>query len=363
MLQLYDSRSQTLLLGYNATSDSDISTFPYGLYISENDSAIMILSRSNTDYNLTVARNMPGQPLPYSIVMWDCVENSTVTTGGFLESNQTTSSRIREQNDEVKLSYLVVQANFSTLSPNVGDEVTVNITVTDNFGTLVDNASVALTVADQHVLAQDTGNGTYQATFNTSTLCGFYNVTLYTTETPPGHLQGMSSYPLRVGIADLTVTSIEPCKTFVGQDYPASINVTVENHGNLTETFYVTVYANTTVIKKQAAMTLPHGNSTTVTITWNTTGAAKGNYTITATASTVPGETDTTDNTLTDGWIIVTIPGDVDGDRDVDPDDFYLFAGAYGTSPPSNPNCDIDGDGDVDPGDFYIFAGNYGKNV
>ena len=56
------------------------------------------------------------------------------------------------------------------------------------------------------------------------------------------------------------------------------------------------------------------------------------------------------------------LPGDFDFDGDVDPDDFYIFSGAYGTSPPSNPWCDLDGDGDVDPDDFYIFSGNYGKS-
>ena len=53
--------------------------------------------------------------------------------------------------------------------------------------------------------------------------------------------------------------------------------------------------------------------------------------------------------------------GDFDFDGDVDPDDFAVFAGAYGTSPPSNPVCDFDDDGDVDPDDFAIFAANYGK--
>ncbi|MDH5733500.1 MAG: hypothetical protein OEY88_06930 [Candidatus Bathyarchaeota archaeon] len=54
-------------------------------------------------------------------------------------------------------------------------------------------------------------------------------------------------------------------------------------------------------------------------------------------------------------------PGDIDSDGNVDVDDLYIFARAYETSPPSNPECDLDGDGDVDSDDFAIFAGNYGK--
>ena len=62
-------------------------------------------------------------------------------------------------------------------------------------------------------------------------------------------------------------------------------------------------------------------------------------------------------------WHVVNLIGDIDGDGDVDPADFYIFSGAYGTSPPSDPRCDLDMDGDVDPADFYIFSGNYGKSV
>ena len=59
-------------------------------------------------------------------------------------------------------------------------------------------------------------------------------------------------------------------------------------------------------------------------------------------------------------------PSDIDGDGDVDADDFYIFAGAYGTTdgdPTYNPDADLDGDGDIDPDDFYIFAKDYGKTV
>jgi len=63
------------------------------------------------------------------------------------------------------------------------------------------------------------------------------------------------------------------------------------------------------------------------------------------------------------GYFSNVIPGDFDKDKDVDPSDFAVFAGAYGTSPPSNPACDFDGDNDVDPSDFAVFAGNYGRFV
>jgi len=61
-----------------------------------------------------------------------------------------------------------------------------------------------------------------------------------------------------------------------------------------------------------------------------------------------------------------TIPGDIDGDGDVDRYDYGLLAQAYGTSegdPKYIPEADLDGDGDIDRYDFGIFAGNYGKTV
>jgi hypothetical protein len=93
-------------------------------------------------------------------------------------------------------------------------------------------------------------------------------------------------------------------------------------------------------------------------------GFAKGNYTITANATTLAGEVDVIDNTFC-RWILVTLAGDVDGDRHVSIFDIVKMASVYGISQPDpryNPNCDVDGDGDIDIFDIVIAAGNYGES-
>jgi len=181
------------------------------------------------------------------------------------------------------------------------------------------------------------------------------------------------NYPLMdlYTLSDIALTNITTSKTncfpleTVGEGYNVTIYVFVENQGGFTETFNVTAYANATVIGA-LPVTLNPGDNQTLTFTWDTTGFAYGNYTISAMADIVPGETDTTDNTMTyPRYTLVTIPGDIDGDRDVDIYDIVAMAGIYGTTeedPQYDPNCDIDGDGDIDIYDIVIAAGNYGES-
>jgi len=115
---------------------------------------------------------------------------------------------------------------------------------------------------------------------------------------------------------------------------------------------------------RQTVNDLSAANSTTLVFTWNTTGVPYGNYIISARATRVTGETDITNNAYDDGWVIVTIPGDVDGDGYCGSTDWSRLAGAYGCSyvqPSYDPEVDIDGDGYVGSSDFSILAGNYGK--
>jgi len=172
---------------------------------------------------------------------------------------------------------------------------------------------------------------------------------------------------------DIAVVDVTPSKTLVGRGLTLRINITTKNQGSKIELFNVTACANTTTINTLTNIILKSGNSTTIIFAWNTAGFAKGNYTITATATPLPGETDTTDNTRA-CWVVVTIMGDADGDFDCDCDDVFTYvAPAYGTQGPPkkyppdpkyNPYCDFDGDGDVDADDVFTYlAPNYGKSA
>ncbi len=174
-------------------------------------------------------------------------------------------------------------------------------------------------------------------------------------------------YPLMKpygGPYDIGITNITAPKRVVGQGHSLNLTIKIINYGITTETFDVTAYANTTAIQTITSIMLTSRNSTNVTLTWDTTGFAYGNHTLSATATPVPSETDTADNIYINGQVLVTIAGDTDGDLDVDYDDFIVLAGAYGSSfgqPAYKPEADFDNDGDVDYDDFIILAGNYGK--
>ena len=162
-------------------------------------------------------------------------------------------------------------------------------------------------------------------------------------------------------VHDIGITAVTTSKTVVGQGYLVSINATVENQGNFTETFNVTVYANTAVIQTESII-LTNGNLTTLSFTWDTTGFAYGSYTISANITQV----DTTVDTYVDGTVKVVIPGDINGDGKVNILDAIKLAGAFGSKPVDptwNPNADINNDEKVNILDAIILAGHFGETV
>ena len=115
----------------------------------------------------------------------------------------------------------------------------------------------------------------------------------------------------------------------------------------------------------QRGVKLYSGSQTTLTLTWNTTGFAKGNYTIIANATTVSGETDITDNSYTDGTVRVNMAGDVAPEYgSVDIVDLVYVAIHFGAEKGQleyEPNADINDDGIINIVDIVIVAIHFGE--
>lgn len=167
-------------------------------------------------------------------------------------------------------------------------------------------------------------------------------------------------------IRDVAVTNVVANETQVYPGWPVSIDVTVENQGNISETFNVQVYYDSNLIGIIPISALPSGASTTARIEWNTTDVPYcHNYTISAYIPPVPYEFDTGDNTFIDGGVKIRIPGDVNGDGSVNILDCIIASNSF-ASTPSDPRwnryCDINRDNKVNILDMIRISINFGKH-
>jgi hypothetical protein len=231
-------------------------------------------------------------------------------------------------------------ANFSTVSFN-------DAQFTDNTGTTYAIDGKGLGTYDAITL-NDPSGGTATPSGLTDTTFpqgpSSFSVTYHATLTTSQH--------------DVAVADVMLSKNIIGQGYSLNVNVTAADQGMYTETFKVTVYANGTIIASQN-ITLSSGSAGTITFTWNTTGFAKGKYTIKAYAWPVPNEANVTNNSFVDGTVQVAKKGDLTGDGSVDVLDLIIVAEALGTHPGDpkwNPNADVNSDGVVNVLDLILVA-------
>jgi len=162
-------------------------------------------------------------------------------------------------------------------------------------------------------------------------------------------------YPLMtpyVALNDIGAARITPSKTVVGEGYSMNITIKILNYGVNIVTFNLTAYANTTTIITFTNMTLTGRTSATIMFTWNTSGFPEGSYTISAYVTPVAGEIYTSDNNLTGGIVMISVPCDVTGpvqgipDGQTDMHDINYIAGKFGTTPLSanwDSNADVTG--------------------
>lgn len=104
---------------------------------------------------------------------------------------------------------------------------------------------------------------------------------------------GLFQYPLW---RDIAVTGVTCSSTSVAAGESVSINVTVMNKGNVSETFDISLSYDSTAIGTETVTDLDPDAIDTVDFVWDTRNVSPSNYTITATAEAVSGESNVDDN-------------------------------------------------------------------
>jgi len=108
------------------------------------------------------------------------------------------------------------------------------------------------------------------------------------------------------GSHDVAITNVVPSPTIVFQGDKVNVAVVAANVGDYTESFTVTIYCGDAVIGKQAVNNLVYGHNFVLNFIWDTTGAATNTtYRFRAVSSSVPGETNLTNNNFTSASITV----------------------------------------------------------
>jgi hypothetical protein len=110
--------------------------------------------------------------------------------------------------------------------------------------------------------------------------------------------------PIDVAITDANLSKPSPAKFFIGQT--VKINAVAANLGTVPEVFNVTAYENGTEIAPPTQVSLGPNANTSLTFSWDTSGAIKGTYNITVSASHVAGETNFLNNDRVAGQVNLT---------------------------------------------------------
>ncbi len=190
----------------------------------------------------------------------------------------------------------------------------------------------------------------------------------------------------------LTAVSTSRTVAFEGYDVDINITATVKNQGDSPQTFNIAVtfyIANTSYPLDTAlpfyntytfhpftttVIDLSAGEERNITLAWNTRGLSKGSYTVAAFAYPAPGEANTTDNSIINGQVHISMVGDITGsdgrpDGKVDMRDVGTAARAFGSYPGHpgwNPDADVTGpesspDNKVDMRDIGLIARHFGE--
>lgn len=147
---------------------------------------------------------------------------------------------------------------------------------------------------------------------------------------------------ITVTIHNIAITNLAASTNVAKKGATITVEITISNKGNYTETFTVTAYYNRTAIETKSVTDMSPGNTQPITIAWNTAKVLPSVYTLRAEASIVTKETKTDDNSLVYG--IVSIQR-IDSSLSISASSTTLTMGGntiiYGTLDPSRPGASI----------------------
>ena len=300
----------------------------------------------------------------------DPITNHTYTTfGTFTVTLTITDSEDLTDDFSDTIRILIAPVANFTYSPTWP---AVNETVTFNASASYDPDGSGSIVSYRWDFGDST-NATGMIVNHNYTAFGTYNVTLTVTDDDDltDILWKLVTVYTEVPVHDVAITNVTTSATEVWVGEIVNITVVVKNEGTAVETFNVTVYYDAISIGTQTVTNLFPDAEETLTFSWNTTGVTplNYNYTISAQASLLPGpppETDTADNTFTNGIVKVKMVGDLDGNGVINIKDIGIIGKAFG-SRPGDPNwlpiADVYEDGKINIKDIGVVAKHFGERL
>ncbi|MCJ7423041.1 hypothetical protein MUP01_02070 [Candidatus Bathyarchaeota archaeon] len=157
---------------------------------------------------------------------------------------------------------------------------------------------------------------TLQATWNTNNLQERNHIVTASVQTFPNEADlSDNTYTSQVALKttnlslthDLQVLNVACSTHEAAQGDTVTIDVTVKNKGNTTETSTVKTYYGSFLISEKNVTKLAAGSQQILSYQWNTANAPQGTYQISATVAPVEGETSTDDNTYYDGQVTIIL--------------------------------------------------------
>ena len=109
-------------------------------------------------------------------------------------------------------------------------------------------------------------------------------------------------------VQDIAVVSIKSSFNSVLVGDEVQINVTVRNQGELSESFALSIYVNSSILSTYSIIDLQPSTQLDVSFNWNTVNATAGIHILSAEVSVLENETDLADNWLISGVIEVREP-------------------------------------------------------